>query len=115
MQLSDDEFYDENKIAIMPMGLCYPGKGKSGDMPPRKKCAPQWHQKVFEHLSDLKLILLIGQYAQKSYLNDNYKTLTERVVHATEAKAPFFRSRIRHPETRSRLKKNPWFRKHGAA
>ena len=109
LQLSDDEFYDENKIAIMPMGLCYPGKGKSGDMPPRKECAPQWHQKVFEHLSDLKLILLIGQYAQKSYLNDNYKTLTKRVVHATEAKVPFFP--LPHPSPRNQiwLKKNPWF------
>ncbi len=109
LQLSDDEFYDENQIAIMPMGLCYPGKGKSGDLPPRKECAPQWHQKVFEHLLDLRLILLIGQYAQKSYLNDNYKTLTERVVHATEAEAPFFP--LPHPSPRNQiwLKKNPWF------
>ena len=109
LQLSDDEFYDENKIAIMPMGLCYPGKGKSGDLPPRKECAPQWHHQVFEHLPDLKLILLIGQYAQKSYLNDDYKTLTERVVHATEAEAPFFP--LPHPSPRNQiwLKKNPWF------
>lgn len=109
LQLSDDEFYDENKIAIMPMGLCYPGKGKSGDLPPRKECAPQWHHKVFEHLPDVKLILLIGQYAQKSYLNDGYKTLTERVMHATEAKAPFFP--LPHPSPRNQiwLKKNPWF------
>ena len=93
----------------MPMGLCYPGKGKSGDLPPRKECAPQWHHKVFEHLPDVKLILLIGQYAQKSYLNDGYKTLTERVMHATEAKAPFFP--LPHPSPRNQiwLKKNPWF------
>ena len=109
LQLSDDEFYDENKIAIMPMGLCYPGKGKSGDLPPRKECAPQWHHQVFEHLPDLKLILLIGQYAQKSYLNDGYRTLTERVMYATEAKAPFFP--LPHPSPRNQiwLKKNPWF------
>ena len=109
LQLSDDEFYDENQIAIMPMGLCYPGKGKSGDLPPRKECAPKWHHQVFEHLPDLKLILLIGQYAQKSYLKDDHKTLTERVKHATETEAPFFP--LPHPSPRNQiwLKRNPWF------
>ncbi|MEC8102212.1 MAG: uracil-DNA glycosylase family protein [Pseudomonadota bacterium] len=109
LNISSDVFYDDTQLAIMPMGLCYPGKGKSGDLPPRKECAPQWHDQVLEHLPDVKLTLLIGQYAQKAYLKDGFKTLTERVMHASDAPPPFFP--LPHPSPRNRiwLKKNPWF------
>jgi len=56
-------FYDTSKVALMPMGFCYPGTGKSGDLPPRKECAPLWHQQLFDQFRNAKLILLVGQYA----------------------------------------------------
>ncbi|BFM17652.1 uracil-DNA glycosylase family protein [Maricurvus nonylphenolicus] len=113
LQLDKAEFYDENHIAIVPMGLCYPGKGKSGDLPPRKECAPQWHQPLFEHLPSKKLTLLIGQYAQNYYLPEDfkrrYKTLTEKVKHGHELAKDIFP--LPHPSPRNQLwlKRNPWF------
>ena len=80
MGLAPDVFYDETKIAIVPMGFCYPGKGKSGDLPPRPECAPLWHDKVLELLPDIRLTLLIGKYAQQHYLANKQKgSLTETV------------------------------------
>ena len=61
-------FYDTPHFAIIPMGFCYPGKGKTGDLPPRKECAPQWHEPILKLLPHLKLFLIIGQYAQNQYL-----------------------------------------------
>jgi len=55
------------------MGFCYPGKGKLGDLPPRKECAPLWHNASINQMKEVKLILLIGQYAQEYYLRDNMK------------------------------------------
>lgn len=69
MGVSASQFYDQSQIAIIPMGFCYPGKGKSGDLPPRKECAPAWHQRLLAHLSQIELTLLIGQYAQHYYLS----------------------------------------------
>ncbi len=64
----------------MPMGFCYPGTGKSGDLPPRVECAPLWHQPIFDQFNAVELVILIGQYAQQYYLKDNAKsTLTETV------------------------------------
>src|SRR5690606_612417 len=78
--VSDGQFYDERLFAIVPMGFCYPGKGKSGDLPPRPECAPQWHAPLMEQMPNLKLVILIGQYAQKHYLRDDMKgNLTETV------------------------------------
>src|SRR3984885_9676425 len=80
LSLDRETFYDTNHIAIMPMGFCYPGKGKSGDLPPRPECAPLWHDKIRAHLPNINLTLLIGQYAQAHYLGKNRKkTLTETV------------------------------------
>ncbi len=79
LQLSPEQFYDPKQIAIMPMGLCYPGKGSSGDLPPRKECAPLWHEKILEQLPNIGMTLLIGQYAQNHYRQDKPKTLTETV------------------------------------
>jgi uracil-DNA glycosylase len=113
MQLDKAEFYREQDIAIIPMGLCYPGKGKSGDLPPRKECAPQWHEPLFEHLPQRRLTLLIGQYAQNYYLpvefKQQYKTLTERVRHGGELADDVIP--LPHPSPRNQLwlKRNVWF------
>ncbi len=108
-----EAFYDARKIAIMPMGFCYPGKGKSGDLPPRKECAPLWHQRLLQELPNIKFTLLIGQYAQTHYLHTDHakglKTLTERV----ESWQQFVPTQLPlpHPSPRNRhwLAKHPWF------
>ena len=107
-------FYDEKQFAIMPMGFCYPGKGKSGDLPPRKECAPQWHESLLGHLPNIELILLIGQYSQNYYLKGSdfhktYKNLTQKVQHQSSSLGRYFL--LPHPSPRNQiwLKKNPWF------
>lgn len=102
-------FYDSNNIAIMPMGFCYPGKGKSGDLPPRKECAPLWHARVLSLLPKIELTLLIGQYAQNYYLPDKPKTLTE-TVHQWRRWSPSVMP-LPHPSPRNTLwlRRNPWF------
>lgn len=109
MGLGRDIFYDASEIAIVPMGLCYPGKGKSGDLPPRPECAPLWHQRVFSCLPNIQLTLLVGQYAQVFYLGKGYKTLTER-VRAWREFGPAIMPLV-HPSPRNRrwLGNNPWF------
>ncbi len=107
--LSREQFYDERRVAIVPMGLCYPGRGKSGDLPPRPECAPQWHPRIFSALPNIQLTLLIGQYAQRYYLDRRHKNLTERVK-AWREYGPE-RIPLVHPSPRNRhwLQTNPWF------
>ena len=103
-------FYDESKIALMPMGFCYPGTGTSGDLPPRKECAPLWHDLVLESLHNRKLVLLIGQYAQAYYLTESKKrNLTETVRNFKDYLPDYFP--LPHPSPRNNIwqKKNPWF------
>ena len=109
MAVDEAQFYDEAKIAIVPMGLCYPGKGKSGDLPPRSECAPAWHEKVLQYLPNIKCTLLIGQYAQNYYLQSEHTTLTERVRDWQQFAPDFFV--LPHPSPRNQiwLKKNSWF------
>ncbi len=112
LNIADDVFYDETKIAIVPMGFCYPGKGKSGDLPPRPECAPLWHQQLLDHMPNIEMIILIGHYAQKYYLAKKGKaTLTETVKAYHEYLPQFFP--LPHPSPRNRfwLTKNPWFDK----
>ena len=82
MDVSDETFYDPRQIGILPMGLCYPGRGESGDRPPRKECAPLWHEQLLAHLKKVELVLLVGQYAQRHMLGPRRRrTLTQTVRH----------------------------------
>ena len=108
--VSDEDFYNAQKFAIVPMGFCYPGKGKSGDLPPRPECAPLWHESLITNMPNVKLIILIGMYAQKYYLKKAAKkTLTETVRNYKEYLPSYFV--LPHPSPRNRfwLTKNPWF------
>ncbi len=110
MGIDNTTFYDPTQIGIIPMGFCYPGKGKSGDLPPRKECAPQWHIPLFEQLTDIKLILLIGKYAQDYYLKEQaYRTLTETVRNYKSYLPKYFV--LPHPSPRNNIwqKKNEWY------
>lgn len=102
-------FYNEQLIAIVPMGFCYPGKGTSGDLPPRPECAAQWHSQILQQLPNIQLTLLIGQYAQKYYLPNKPKTLTDTVKNYAEYLPTYMP--LPHPSPRNNiwLKKNPWF------
>lgn len=104
-------FYNEKIFALIPMGFCFPGTGKSGDLPPRSECAPLWHQQVLQLMQDVKLTLLIGQYAQNYYLkNRSRKTLTETVKNYDEYLPNFLP--LPHPSPRNNIwqKKNNWFK-----
>jgi len=111
LNVSDMDFYDTQKFAILPTGLCYPGKGKNGDLPPRKECAPLWHPQILKKLNDIQLVLLIGKYAQEYYLKDEkYRSLTDNVKNYHEYFPRFFP--LPHPSPRNFIwqRKNPWFR-----
>lgn len=103
-------FYDAKQIAILPMGFCYPGTGKSGDLPPRPECAPTWRTPLMALLVNVKLTILIGQYAQAWHLAAHQKpTLTETV----QAWREYWPESLPlpHPSPRNNiwLKRNPWF------
>jgi uracil-DNA glycosylase family 4 len=107
MGISRDSFYDDNLIACLPMGFCYPGKGKGGDLPPRPECAPRWRHSLMAHLPDVMLTLVIGQYALAFHFPDDKRTLTEQVRQWTGGNA----MPLPHPSPRNGiwLKANPWF------
>ena len=103
-------FYDAEAVALVPMGLCYPGKGSGGDLPPRRECAPRWHAPLLAQMPNLKLTLLVGQYAQAAYLPREFRpSMTEAVRRFAQAPAGLFP--LPHPAWRSRLwmAKHPWF------
>lgn len=109
--VTEDEFYDPKNFSILPIGFCYPGKGKSGDLPPRRECAPLWHRRVLGQLQQVKLTLLIGQYAQSYYLNERKcKTLTETVENYKSYLPIHFP--LPHPSPRNFIwmSKNSWFK-----
>ncbi len=111
MDLDRDTFYDESRIAIIPMGLCYPGRdARGGDAPPRACCAPLWHPRLVPLLARVELILLIGGYAQSYYLGDrNGASLTETVRNWRDYLPDYLP--LPHPSFRNNawLKRNPWF------
>ena len=103
-------FYDAKHIAITPAGFCYPGKGASGDLPPRPECAPHWQPQLRALLPRLRLTLLVGRYAQAYYLGTRRrKTLADTVRDYREYLPEFFP--LPHPSPRNRrwLAQNPWF------
>ena len=109
--MAPEVFYDETRVAIVPMGFCYPGRAaRGGDNPPRPECAPQWHSKVLAFLPDLKLTLLVGRYAQNHYLGSGAKRTVAETVKAWREYLPRFLP-TPHPSWRAThwLRKNPWF------
>ena len=108
--IDNHTFYDENKIALMPMGFCYPGTGKSGDMPPRPECAPLWHKKLLDLMVNAQLILLIGQYAQNYYLAGKAKSTLTETVRSFQLFLPAYFP-LPHPSPRNNIwqSKNQWF------
>lgn len=111
MGVTREVFYDAEQVAILPMGFCYPGKGKSGDLPPRPECAPAWRDQLLSHLSNVELTLLIGQYAQAYHLKQKPGSLTE-TVRGWRTYSPDMIP-VPHPSPRNNiwLSKNPWFEK----
>ena len=103
-------FYDETKIALVPMGFCYPGSGKSGDLPPRPECAELWHERLLAELTNVKMTLAIGAYAQRFRLGESRKATLTATVQAWKEYRPACLA-LPHPSPRNNiwLKKNPWF------
>ena len=109
--LDRDIFYDESRVAIVPMGLCYPGVDQhGGDRPPIPSCAPLWHPQFAQHLARLRLTLLVGSYAQKFYLKDRYPGSLGATIQSWRRFLPVFLP-LPHPSWRNTawLRRNPWF------
>lgn len=109
LQLDKERFYDESRVAIVPMGFCYPGKGKSGDLPPRPECAPLWHEPLLARLPAVELVLLVGSYAQGYYLGNARETLTNRVRRWRDFGPRFLPTPHPSPRNTLWLRRNPWF------
>ncbi len=108
--LDTKTFYDPSRVALVPMGFCYPGAGDNADRPPRPECAPLWHARLLAALPASRLVLLVGIHAQGYYLNDRTKrTMTETVCAFADYLPSFFP--LPHPSWRSTgwMRKNPWF------
>lgn len=111
LRLDRSIFYDEARVAILPMGFCYPGVEEAGgDKPPRPECAPRWHARLLRHLPDVRLTLLVGQYAQRHYLRTGRKDSMTETVRAFPEYGPQFLP-LPHPSWRSVawMRKHPWF------
>ncbi len=108
--VNDAIFYNPEIFSLLPMGFCFPGTGKSGDLPPRPECAPRWHEVLINIMPAIKLTLLFGQYAQERYLwIMRKKTLTESVILWREYVPQYLP--LPHPSPRNQIwvRKNPWF------
>lgn len=108
--LDPDDFYDEARVALVPMGFCYPGKAGSGDAPPRPECRATWHPRLLPLLANVELTLLIGQYAQAYFLGARRKATLTDTVRAWREFAPALLP-LPHPSPRNGgwFKANPWF------
>jgi uracil-DNA glycosylase len=111
MGVTRELFYDPTQIAILPMGFCFPGSGKSGDMRPRPECAPAWREQLLSRLHRIEVTLVIGQYAQAYYMSEGQSSLTEK-VRDWRSYGPGMIP-LPHPSPRNNiwLSRNPWFEK----
>lgn len=108
--VSQTEFYDSGKVAVLPLDFYYPGKGAHGDLPPRKGFAEKWHAPLLSLMPKVKLTLLIGQYAQAYYLGDQrQRNLTATVAHFQDYLPDYFPIVHPSPLNLGWLKRNPWF------
>ncbi len=109
MGISRDDFYDPRRVAILPMGFCYPGTGPSRDLPPRSECAPAWRAPMLAGLRHLQLTLVLGQYALAYHLADAPPTVTDAVLQWQSSWPDLLA--LPHPSPRNNLwlKRNPWF------
>lgn len=110
LALDRDVFYDDSRIAVMPVGFCYPGKSRGGDAPPRPECAPRWHPPLRALMPHLSLTLLVGVYAQAYYLGARCKSTLTETVKAWLEYGPSLIP-MPHPSPRNRLwlRRHPWF------
>jgi len=111
MGIDKPTFYDASRVAIVPMGFCFPGTGKGGDLPPRPECAPTWHPRLLPLLEQVRLTLVIGQYAQAGLLGVRRGTKLTDTVQAWRQHLAHGRLPLPHPSPRNRLwlARNPWF------
>lgn len=109
LNVGKDVFYNESLIAIIPMAFCYPGRGKSGDLPPRLECAQLWRQQLLACLPNIELTLLIGRYAQQYHAPQAGKSVTEVVQHWRELLPAFFPAPHPSPRNQMWLRRNAWF------
>jgi uracil-DNA glycosylase len=108
--LDEATFYDPSRIALIPMGFCYPGTANGADLPPRSECAPLWHTRLLHLLPEVRLTLLVGIHAQDHYLRDRTKATMTETVRNFESSGPG-RFPLPHPSWRSTgwMRRNPWF------
>ena len=111
LAVDSETFYDVSRIAILPIGLCYPGRhARGGDLPPCRVCAPTWHGRLIPHMPGIRLILLVGQYAQAYYLGGRRRRNLSETVAGWRDYLPEYLP-LPHPSWRNTawLKQNPWF------
>ena len=109
MGLDENAFYDPRKVAIVPMGFCYPGRGQGGDAPPRPECAPLWRERILSGLHDVRLTLVIGAHAQRWHLGTPRRSVAQRARDWLEERGEVVA--LPHPSPRNNvwLKRHPWF------
>ncbi len=109
MGIKREVFYDPKKVAILPMSFCFPGSGKSGDLAPRKECAPAWRSEILKYLSQLEITLVIGRYAQAYHLDSDASSVTEAVKDWRRNWPKIVP--LPHPSPRNNrwFRRNPWF------
>lgn len=107
MGVGKETFYDASRIAIIPIGYCYPGRGKGGDLPPRRECAQLWLDQLLAGMPQIALTLLVGQYAQRHFLGRRRKASLTGTVGAWQEYAPHYIP-LPHPSPRNQ----PWFKRH---
>ena len=107
--IEPESFYDRREVAILPMGFCYPGRGRGGDLPPRPECAPAWRERLLARLERVELTLVVGQYAQRYHFDGPATSLTERVRDWRRYWPSTVPMPHPSPANHRWLRRNPWF------